>query len=277
MTAAPPRPLPRFFLRTERAPNVPPLAQFTNDPERDPELSGSTVDRTDPTQTSGMLRRLWHYAVFLSGFPFGFERLPGIVRHAIGRPLPETWIDHANKRRNVQLEYTAFVLGYTILAGLAFMRPTTVGANLFYYWILPHMLGAGHLRYYQTAEHRACRVGSFTDTNAWIVSRTTATWWIYAKLAWNMPYHSEHHAWPNVPFYLLPALHQRIKEKGSRPASGCHPGGEHGFLHMHCTYSSVPPEPSPSVLSCTVNLICTQLCWILYDGLGSQLACCTRS
>lgn len=68
-----------------------------------------------------------------------------------------------------------------------------------------------------------------------IVSRTTATWWVYAKLAWNMPYHSEHHAWPNVPFYLLPELHQQIKEKGSRPQSGCHPGGEHGFLHMHCT------------------------------------------
>ena len=27
--------------------------RFTNDPERDPELSGSTVDRSDPTLTEG--------------------------------------------------------------------------------------------------------------------------------------------------------------------------------------------------------------------------------
>ena len=216
-------------------------SQFTNDPERDPELSGSTVDRTDPTQTSGIFRRLWHYTVFLSGFPFGFERLPGIVRHAVGLPLPETWIDHPNKQKNVQQEYIIFTLGYIAFAALALARPSTVGANLFYYWILPHMLGAGHLRYYQTAEHRACRLGNFTETNAWIVSRTTATWWVYAKLAWNMPYHSEHHAWPNVPFYLLPELHQRIKKQGSRPQSGCRPGGEHGYLHMHCTILPLHP------------------------------------
>lgn len=196
-----------------------------------------------------MLRRLWHYTVFLSGFPFGFERLPGIVRHAVGLPLPETWIDHPNKQKNVQQEYIIFTLGYIAFAALALARPSTVGANLFYYWILPHMLGAGHLRYYQTAEHRACRLGNFTETNAWIVSRTTATWWVYAKLAWNMPYHSEHHAWPNVPFYLLPELHQRIKEQGSRPRSGCHPDGDHGYLHMHCTI--LPLYPPRFVRACT--------------------------
>ena len=30
-------------------------------------------------------------------------------------------------------------------------------------------------------------------------------------------YHSEHHAWPNVPFYLLPELHEAIKAEGTRP------------------------------------------------------------
>eukprot|EP01050_Picozoa_sp_SAG11_P020569 SAG11_NODE_3491_length_2415_cov_2.138601_1_plen_198_part_00 len=120
-----------------------------------------------------------------------------------------------------------------LLALMALARPETWGASLWYFWILPHMLGAGHLRYYQTAEHRgvthllhhrtyaaaaavshgcvligtaACRLGSFTDTSAWITSRTTTTWWLYAKLAWNMPYHSEHHAWPNVPFHVLPEV-----------------------------------------------------------------------
>jgi hypothetical protein len=59
--------------------------RFTNDPKRDPELSGTTVDRTDPTtQASGTLSKLGAFAVFLSGWPFGFERIPGIARYALG-------------------------------------------------------------------------------------------------------------------------------------------------------------------------------------------------
>jgi hypothetical protein len=158
-----------------------------------------------------------------------------------GCATPESWIDHENKRKNVQLEYIFFSLGYIALALAAARRPETTGANLWFYWVLPHMLGAGHLRYYQTAEHRACRLGSFTDTNAWIVSRTTSTWWLYAKLAWNMPYHSEHHAWPNVPFYLLPEVHAKIKESRARPTSGCNPGGDHGYLWMHCACNGHAP------------------------------------
>ena len=80
-----------------------------------------------------MLLRLWHYTVFLSGFPFGFERLPGIVRHAVWLPQPETWIDHPNKQKNVQQEYIIFTLGYIAFAALALARPSTGGANLFYY------------------------------------------------------------------------------------------------------------------------------------------------
>jgi hypothetical protein len=62
------------------------------------------------------------------------------------------------------MEYIFFTLGYGLAAVAAVAKPATWGANLWYYWILPHMLGAGHLRYYQTAEHRACRLGSYTDT-----------------------------------------------------------------------------------------------------------------
>jgi fatty acid desaturase len=30
-------------------------------------------------------------------------------------------------------------------------------------------------------------------------------WWL-----WNMNYHTEHHAWPSIPWHALPAVHQRI-------------------------------------------------------------------
>ena len=48
-----------------------------------------------------------------------------------------------------------------------------------------------------------------------------------------MPYHSEHHAWPNVPFHVLPEVHKKIKDLGTRPRSKCYPGGEDGYLSMH--------------------------------------------
>ncbi|MGR3468946.1 MAG: fatty acid desaturase, partial [Shimia sp.] len=38
-------------------------------------------------------------------------------------------------------------------------------------------------------------------------SRTTFTNRVVRFLAWNMPYHAEHHAYPQVPFHQLPALH----------------------------------------------------------------------
>merc|ERR1712146_470917 len=103
----------------------------------------------------------------------------------------------------------------------------------FYYWILPHMLGAGHLRYYQTAEHRNCHPAPYTETTAWMNSRTTATSWLYCRLAWITPYHSEHHAWPNVPFHQLPYVSAAINKRGSRPRSECNPTGENGYANMH--------------------------------------------
>ena len=48
-----------------------------------------------------------------------------------------------------------------------------------------------------------------------------------------MPFHQEHHAWPNVPFYLLPALHARVVDAGTRPPSDCSPTGTRGYFWMH--------------------------------------------
>ena len=38
-------------------------------------------------------------------------------------------------------------------------------------------------------------------------TRTTFTTRLMRFLAWNMPYHAEHHAYPIVPFHKLPAFH----------------------------------------------------------------------
>jgi len=206
--------------------------RFTNDPSLDPELSGVTVDRADPLEIGGWAG-MKAYTTFLSGFPFGFERIPGIFRYALGTAEDEIWVNSNDKKKAVQIEYACFATGYLALLVASLLRPATIGAPLWYYWIVPHMLGAGHLRYYQTAEHRSCHQAPYTEGTAWANSRTSSTNWLYARLAWNMPYHSEHHAWPNIPFHQLPAVSKAIEERGTRPRSGCNPTGERGYLHMH--------------------------------------------
>jgi len=206
--------------------------RFTNDPAKDPELSGGSVDLDDPT------RSLAGYAAFLSGYPFGFERVPNMFRRAFGH-CTDPWVVEkpAATKKYVQLEAAIYCLGYSFLGLVSLMFPVRVGLSLVLYWLLPHCLGAGHLRIYQFAEHRACTMGTHTDTNAWVCSRTTATWWLYRKLAWQMPYHVEHHAFPNVPFHKLPALHAMVKAQYSKEdkdiPSGCDPDGKNGYTGLH--------------------------------------------
>jgi len=47
--------------------------------------------------------------------------------------------------------------------------------------------------------------------NAFENTRTTYTNKMMRKLAWNMPYHSEHHAYPMVPFFRLAELHKMVQ------------------------------------------------------------------
>lgn len=206
--------------------------RFTNDPDLDPELSEVTVDRKDPFEANGWASAK-AYLLFMSGYPFGFERLPDMFQYATGSHSEETYINTNSKRTAVRNEYIGFTLAYLLLAVLSVVYPQQVGATLWYYWLLPHIFGAGHLRYYQTAEHRSCHRAPYTENTAWTNARTSTTNWLYARLAWNMPYHSEHHAWPNIPFHMLPKLSKSIDERSSRPTSGCTPTGERGYIALH--------------------------------------------
>jgi len=142
----------------------------------------------------------------------------------------DTWVEDADLVTTVRIESAIYVMGYVGFAVGAVMNPN-IQAFVIWYWLVPHMLGAGHLRFYQFAEHRACETGDFTDLDAWGSGRTTATWFFYRRLAWNMPYHIEHHAWPAVSFDKLPAVHERIKSQ--QPESRCLIKGEGGYLAIH--------------------------------------------
>ena len=75
-------------------------------------------------------------------------------------------------------------------------------------WLVPVALGFPFLRLYLLAEHGRCpAVANMFDN-----TRTTYTNLLVRFLAWNMPYHVEHHVLPQVPFHLLPRFNQRIRE-----------------------------------------------------------------
>jgi len=73
--------------------------------------------------------------------------------------------------------------------------------------VLPALAGQPFLRSYLLAEHTLCPLVPDMLAN----SRTTRTNAIVRFLAWNMPYHAEHHAFPSVPFHALPALHRDLR------------------------------------------------------------------
>jgi fatty acid desaturase len=51
-------------------------------------------------------------------------------------------------------------------------------------------------------------------------TRTTFTTRAVRWLAWNMPYHVEHHVWPAVPFHRLPEVHRLMRDELRVTAEG---------------------------------------------------------
>jgi len=170
--------------------------RHTQNPEKDPEL----------LDTKPLRQRYW---VFLSGLPVWRQSIETIWRHAQGR-VDESYIEERHHRMIIN-EARLHLAGYALLALISLLASSTA---LWWYWILPALLGQPLLRLYLLAEHSGCDLGDNMLEN----SRTTYTVPWLNFLAWNMPYHAEHHYLASVPFHALPALHaytgQRVKYRG---------------------------------------------------------------
>ena len=97
------------------------------------------------------------------------------------------------------------------LAMIAFVSPVLV-----WVWLVPLLLGFPFLRLYLLAEHGRCP----SVANRFDNTRTTYTNGIVRFLAWNMPYHIEHHSFPQVPFHLLPVFSVRIRQHHGATSAG---------------------------------------------------------
>ncbi|GAA6165384.1 fatty acid desaturase family protein [Pelagimonas sp. KU-00592-HH] len=164
--------------------------RFTNIPGKDPELADydRKLDAWGPF--------LWH----VTGLPYWGSLAKQLWVNARGRAdapyLPE--------RVKPRLKQEArIMLGLYLLLALSLLVTPVV----LWVWVLPVLVGQPFLRLYLMAEHGRCpKVANMFDN-----TRTTYTNAIVRFLAWNMPYHTEHHVFPAVPFYKLPELHGVMK------------------------------------------------------------------
>ncbi|MCE8009288.1 fatty acid desaturase [Aestuariivita sp.] len=159
--------------------------KHTNDPEHDPELA------------DGPRPQSWQaYLIYLSGWGYWSGTALVLWRLARGAPLP----GYLPARQIPRMRREArMILALYALA----LASLTVSPAVFWLWVLPALVGQPVLRLYLLAEHGRCPPVADMLEN----SRTTFTNRLVRAVAWNMPYHAEHHAFPNVPFHHLPDLH----------------------------------------------------------------------
>jgi len=160
--------------------------RHTQDPARDPELA-----TPKPASFAGWLLQV-------SGIPYWLRNLRAVLGHALGR-VPEPFIA-PRAAASIVREARLLLAAYAAIAA-ASAAAGSPAALL--YWVVPALAAQPPLRIYLMAEHTLCPLVPDMLAN----SRTTRSNAVVRFLAWNMPFHAEHHAFPSVPFHALPALH----------------------------------------------------------------------
>lgn len=166
--------------------------RHTQDPERDPEIYSP--------RPASWPAYLWH----VSGLPFWASNLRVLLTHAAGR-VPEPFIP---KGRRGEIVKEARIL-LAVYAGVAALSVALGTPAALVYWVVPMLLGQPFLRLYLLAEHGACPLVRDMLAN----TRTTKTNAAVRFLAWNMPYHIEHHVYPALPFHRLPEAHALLRDR----------------------------------------------------------------
>jgi fatty acid desaturase len=162
----------------------------TNDPARDPELAGP--------RPVGMWKILW----YLTGLPAWKVEAQAIIANAV-RGNNDPFVPD-KQRRQVRREAWLHLAGY---GGLTIGSIVLQNDLLLWVWVIPIFLGQPFLRLYLLAEHWGCPHVPDMLQN----TRTTLTNPAVRFIAWNMPYHIEHHVYPAVPFHKLPDFHRHTR------------------------------------------------------------------
>jgi fatty acid desaturase len=166
----------------------------------------------DPELASPKPTTFAQWLVHVSGWNYWRAEVTGLFAHALGR-TPEPFLAAPRAAARVVSEARTVLMIYALIAAAAAVAGSWAPLT---YWVLPALVGQPFLRFYLLAEHTLCPLVPDMLAN----SRTTRTNAVVRFLAWNMPYHTEHHAFPSVPFHALPSLHRDLRSDLKVVAAG---------------------------------------------------------
>ena len=162
----------------------------TQEAEHDPELIPvpATVGR---------------YVWLVAGAPYWWWIARTLVAHAGGRFLAfERFVP--DRFRPVVVREARVVA--TVYAAAIVISLATGSTLVLWFWLLPRLVGEPVMRIARLSEHAGRpRTADVTENTPSL--RVPAP---LRVLAWNMPYHAEHHVAPSVPFHALPRLHELV-------------------------------------------------------------------
>ena len=168
--------------------------RFTQDPARDPEL----LVRKPTTRGE--------YWYTMTGIPWWRYRVGLSLIQAVTGKVAQAVIPAA-RHREIIVEARAVWGLYLAIAVLSVVFRTDVALI---YWFLPLLVGYPFLRFFLLAEHTGCALG---NADMFANTRTTYTNRAMRLLAWDMPFHCEHHSYPSVPFHALHKVNALIGER----------------------------------------------------------------
>ncbi len=159
------------------------------------------IEGKDPELETGKPESRSQWLLHISGFPVFKSLLTVIAQCAAGniswRYVPESTKPLVTKQACIMLA------GYITLICCSLLLSSTALLTL---WILPLIIGQPFLRLYLLAEHTLCQ----NTDNMFLNTRTVLSNPVVRWFTWNMPFHTEHHVYPAVPFHHLPALHKNM-------------------------------------------------------------------
>jgi fatty acid desaturase len=166
--------------------------RYTQDPARDPELV-----------TSGTPKTWGPYLFRVSSIPFLMLRMRDIFLFPFGYRgnvdyiHPSAWPEAERWGRWLLAFYVALIAGSIALH-------TDV---VLWVWFIPLLVGLPFLRLYLMCEHTLCP----NSDDGFANTRTTLSNPVVRFLMWNLPYHAEHHLFPNIAFHNLPEAHRHLR------------------------------------------------------------------
>lgn len=170
--------------------------RYTQDWTRDGELSRPRYNLTS-------------YLLWMSGVTYWYTRWRRILRFSFGI-VTEPYLPvyrHVEMIREARLH----LLGYLAIAGLSVGFHTWAAIIL---WLAPLCAMKFTHQLQNTIEH----LGLAHTDDMFANTRSTRTNAIVRWMAWQMPYHTAHHAFPAVPFHRLHELNKILfTDRGAQP------------------------------------------------------------